>query len=226
MQDVFLVFFVNLICDIDNMLILGTILRKYTYLKITFFAAVVLTLARTGYVVAVGGFSDVPIVHLLTGMILLFIAFKLVTRSIREEDIRSRSNDTMLLKIKVLFLLAATDFLISLDSVIAISGISQHVMPVAVGIFFSLLFSLFYLPLIVKIATFFPWINIIVGGIIAQNAIIGIVNDPLLADWIYDVNVTFPEVDIVHLVSNAVVILVVVIGLIAYMNHYRTVIHK
>lgn len=225
-QDFLKVFFINLVSDIDNMLILGTILRKYSYLKIILPAAFVLTFTRSVYVIAVNGLSNVPMIHLLSGVILLFIAFKLVTRSIGEEDIPRHLNRSFYLKIKVLFLLAATDFLICMDSVIAISGISKNVVPVSLAIFCSLLISLFYLPLIVKLATIFSWINIIVGGFIAQNAIIGIVNDPWLADWIQSLDQLFPDANIVNLAANAVVIIIVVIGLISYINHNRITIHK
>ncbi|MFE0504313.1 TerC family protein [Peribacillus butanolivorans] len=226
MQELFIVFFINLVSDIDNMLILGTILRKHSYLNITLPAAMVLTLTRTIYVVSVNGLSNVPMVHLLTGIILLVIAFKLVTRSIREEDLIYRSKHFAFIKIKVLLLLAATDFLICLDSVIAISNISQHVVPVTIGIFCSLLISLFYLPLIIKLVSTFAWINIIVGGVIAQNAIIGIVNDPWLANWINKFDKLFPEANMVNLISNGVVIIIVVIGLISYIKHQRITIHR
>jgi predicted tellurium resistance membrane protein TerC len=215
------VFFLNLISDIDNMLILGTILRRYSFLNIIIPAVIVLTIMRTIYVFLVNGISNIPMFHLLLGIILLFVAFKLVRRSIKEENLPRRSNSSAYLKVKVLLLLAASDFLICLDSIIVISGISQHMGPVTIGIFCSLLFSLLFLPLIVKLAANFFWVNIIAGGFIAQNAVIGMANDPVLADWIDYANESFPKANIVNIAANGAVIIFVLIGLFSYIKHHR-----
>jgi predicted tellurium resistance membrane protein TerC len=227
MLEFFKVFFINLVSDIDNMLILGTLLRKHSYLNITLPAAMVLTLTRTIYVVLVDGLSNVPLVHLLMGIILLFIAFKLVTMFIGEDNRPGYTKYSAYLKIKVLLLLAATDFLICLDSVIVISGISQHVAPVTLGIFCSLLISLFFLPLIVKLATTFSWINIIARGFIAHNAIIGIANDPWITKWVtYIDELLFPEANIVNIAANGAVIIIILLGLLSYIKHHRITIDK
>ncbi|MGE8205338.1 TerC family protein [Heyndrickxia sp. NPDC080065] len=225
MHEIFKVFFINLVCDIDNMLILGIILRKHSHLKITLPAAIVLTLTRTTYIILIDGLSNIPLFQLLTGIILLFIAYKVVTRSTWEDDF-FRPSRSPFLKVKVLLLLAATDFLLCLDGVIVISRISQHVVPVATGIFCSLLISLLFFTLIIRLAKTFFWINFIAGGFIAQNAIIGISKDPWLADWIHFIDHLFPRVNIVNIIANGVVILIIMIGLFAYIKEHRITIWK
>ena len=125
MQDFLKVFSFNFISDIDNMIILGAILRKHSYLNITIPAAIVLTITRTTYIIVISELSTVPLVHLLSGMLLLFIAFQLVKKSSKDERIPQRATHSIIYKMKVLLLLAATDFLICLDGVLVISKISH-----------------------------------------------------------------------------------------------------
>ncbi|MEK5520492.1 TerC family protein [Heyndrickxia sp. FSL W8-0423] len=227
MHEFFKVFFINLVCDIDNMLILGAILRRHSYLNMTIPAAIVLTFMRTVYVILINeGLSGIPLFQLLTGLVLLFIAFKVVTMTISGEDLLSRSTRSPKSKVNVLLLLMGTDFLISLDSVFVISGISQTIFPVATGIFGSLMISLLFMSIIIRLAKAFFWINIIAGGFIAQNAMIGMSKDPWLADWISQINQSFPNVNIVNIAANGAVILIVVIGVYSYIKHHRIIIDK
>ncbi len=220
MHEILRVFFINLISDIDNMLILGTILRKYSYLNVTFLAVIVLTLTRSFYVAVVEGLSQLPFFHLLVGIILLFIAFKLVTRSIKGEELK-REQRSAFLKIKVLFLLAATDFLICLDSIIVIYEFSTHMVPVLVGIFCSLLISLHFLTLIEKLATNYFWINVVAGGFIAHNAVMVIVKEPRVINWLVYIDQVYPNGNIVEIVADGAVIMVVFTGLISYLKQHR-----
>ncbi|MGE8078828.1 TerC family protein [Peribacillus loiseleuriae] len=226
MQEFFKVFFISLICDVDNMLILGTILRNHSCLHFTIPAAMLLTFTRVIYVSIIDRLSYVPMFQMLMGIILLFIAYKIVTTFIWGEDRYSHSTRPTHSKVKVLLLLVVTDLLISLDSVLVISGISQHIMPVIIGIFCGLLISLFFLPVIIKLVKTFFWINIIAGGFITQHAINSIVNDPKLANWIDYMNDLFPNTNIVNLVTNGAVILTIIIGIFSYIKHHRITIHR
>ncbi|MED4206447.1 TerC family protein [Neobacillus mesonae] len=220
MHEIIKVFFINLISDIDNMLILGTVLRRYSHLNITFLAVIVLTITRTFYVLVVEGLSQLPMFHLLVGTILLIIAFKLVTRSIIGEE-QIRMPNLILLKLKVILLLAATDFLICLDSIIVIYEFSTHILPVIIGIFCSLFISLHFLPMIEKLAVNFYWINIIAGGFIAHNSVMVMMNEPRLERWFLYLHQLYPNGDIVNIAADGAVIIVVITGLISYLNHRR-----
>ena len=226
MQDFFKVFFINLISDIDNLLILGTILQRYSYLNITVPAVIALTFSRTIYIFLISRISNLPMVHLLIGVLLLFVALKLVKTSIRNDDYSRPSNNSLYLKIKALIILVSTDFLICLDSVIVISQISKNMKLVTLAIFCSLLISILFLPLIINLARTFFWINIIAGGFIAQYAVVGMLKDPWLADWITSINKIFPGANIVNLAANGTVIIMVVIGLYSYIKQHRITIHK
>lgn len=65
MREIVRVFFINLVSDIDNMLILGTILRRYSYLNVTFLAVIILTITRSFYVAVIDGLSQLPMFHLI-----------------------------------------------------------------------------------------------------------------------------------------------------------------
>ncbi|MCM3567756.1 TerC family protein [Neobacillus mesonae] len=220
MQEALKVFFINLVSDIDNMLILGTILRQYSYLNVTFLAVIVLTITRSFYVAVIDSLSQLPMFHLIIGIILLIIAFKLVTRTIKGEEL-ARKQNSFFLKLKVVLMLAATDFLICLDSIIVIYKFSTHLTPIIVGIFCSLLISLHFLPLIEKLAVNFFWINVIAGGFIAHNAMMVIMNEPRAASFYLKLHQAYPNGNIVNIAADGAVIIVVITGMISYLNHRR-----
>ncbi|WP_042355828.1 TerC family protein [Bacillus rubiinfantis] len=220
MQEIFRVLFINLVSDIDNLLILGTILRRYSYLNVTMLAVVVLTITRSLYVAFVEVVSQLPYFQLIVGIILLWIAFKLVTKTIRGE-VFQRSSNSVFTKIKVLLLLAATDFLICLDSIIVIYEFSTHMLPVIIGLFCSLFISLHFLPLIERLATNFFWINVVAGGFIAQNAVLIMVKDPWISELLSVFFSLYEKDDMVNVLANGAVIIVVLTGVISYINHRR-----
>lgn len=220
------VFLITLVSDIDNMLILGTILRRYAYLNITLPAILVLTFTRAIYVLIINGITDFPMIHILMGVVLLIIAFKLVRKSIDVETLRRPTGCSIYLKAKVLLILAATDFLICLDSIMIISGISQQVGYIMLGIFCSLMISILFLPLIVKLAATFFWINIIAGAFIAQHAVIGILKDPMLVQVVQAMNKLFPEANLINIAANGTIIIFIVIGVISYSKNNRISFHK
>ncbi|WP_062104955.1 TerC family protein [Bacillus niameyensis] len=224
MQGFLSVFFITFISDIDNLLILGAILRKHSYLRIAFPAVVMLTLTRTLYIILINGFSYLPMIQLLMGMILLYIAFKFATRPVMLDEIRP--NYSLWARLKVLFLIVGTDFLISMDSVIIISGISETRLYLILGIFSSLLISFFFLPFIIKLAINFSWITIIAGGFIAKSAVTSILNDPVLVDCIVYIESIYPRVNIFNKMSSGVALIVVVIGVTRYHNSQYIKTHK
>ncbi len=227
-QDFLQVFFMTLVSDIDNMLILGAVLRRQSYFEVTFLAAVLLTLTRTVYVCIVEGLSGVPMFHLLTGFILLFISYKLVTKLIYGVETQrfSRRPPSLFHNMKILATFAATDFLICWDGVLIVSNISDHILIISLGIFCSLLISLYFLRLIIKLAIAVPWMNVVAGGFIAQNAIMALAKDPWMESWINYADTLFPEVNIVNTAANGAVIIIAVIGLVTYIKHHRIIIHR
>lgn len=225
-QEFFQVFIMTLISDIDNMLILGAILRRNSYLDVTFLAAILLTFTRTIYVGLVEGVSGVPLFHMVTGVILLFISLKLVTKLIYGVETYRPLQRSPFKKVKILAALAATDLLICWDGVLIVSNISDQLILITIGIMSSLLISLYFLRLIITLAAAIPWVNILAGGFIAQNAITAIAKDPWLEGWINYMDVHVPQVNIVNTVANGVVIIIVVIGLISYIKIHRVIIHR
>ncbi|KRG12051.1 TerC family protein [Lederbergia galactosidilytica] len=221
MNEIIKVFFITFISDLDNFIILGAIIRKHPQVNIVLPAAVVLTCARSLYIVVMDTLLTMPVIHVIMGMILLFIALKLVTKSFTNETFSPPFNRSISIRVKVLLLLAATDFLICLDSVVIISELSENMSMAIIGIFLSLLVSLCFLPFIIKIASKFAWINIIAGAFIAQTAVIGMIGDPWLKGWILSLNSFFPNVNLIHISANIVIILVILVGCYSYINSIR-----
>jgi hypothetical protein len=81
--------------------------------------------------------------------------------------------------------------------------------------------GLLFLPSIVKLASAFFWINIIAGAFIAQNAVAGILKEPVLRDWVQRINLSFPETDIIYIASNGTIITFIIIGVVSYIKHQR-----
>ncbi|MBO0992938.1 TerC family protein [Bacillus sp. SD088] len=221
MNEIIKVFLITFISDLDNLLILGAIIRKHPQINIVFPAAVVLTCTRAIYIVVMDTLLTIPVIHLIMGVILLFVAFSLVTKSFAEQTDIPPLNRSISIKVKVLSLLAATDFLICLDSVIVISEISQNMSMALIGIFLSLIISLFFLPMIIKVATKFAWVNIMAGAFIAQTAVVGIIGDPWLKGWILSINSYFPKVNLIHVSANIVIVLVILVGCYSYIKSNR-----
>lgn len=221
MNEIIKVFLITFVSDLDNLLILGAIIRKHPQVNIVFPAAVVLTCTRALYIIVMDTLLTIPVIHLIMGVILLFIAFGLVTKSFTDQTDISLLNRSFSIRVKVLSLLAATDFLICLDSVIVISEISQNISMALIGVFLSLIVSLFFLPLIIKVAAKFMWINIIAGAFIAQTAVVGIIGDPWLKGWILAINAYFPKVNLIHISANIVIVLVILIGCYSYIKSNR-----
>jgi uncharacterized membrane protein YozB (DUF420 family) len=76
----------------------------------------------------------------------------------------------------------------------------------------------------VRLATTFFWINIIAGAVIAQNAVVGILSDPMLIDWFQMFQI--PLGKFINTVANATIIIFIVIGVFSYIKSQRITIHK
>ncbi|WP_139305737.1 hypothetical protein [Paenibacillus sp. GP183] len=166
------VFLLNLINDIDNGLILASLLKRFVldrtrYVAFAFYAALILTFTRTCYIFIEKNVAELPGLRLVSGIILLWISvkmamswpdsplsplvknFRTITATFKKEPRDSPVKHFVGSIIHLFVLLIATDFAICLDTVIMTAELSNNAVEIVLGIFFSLfIVLLFFRPLI------------------------------------------------------------------------------
>ncbi|MGG1397049.1 tellurium resistance protein TerC [Bacillus salipaludis] len=177
LMDIVKIYFMNLINDIDNILILSTVIRKYGYQVKSLFGYIVLslTVTRTMYVMVIQTLAQLPGLRIFTGIILLFIAFRLAW-SMEQKDVRPIPSISFF---KMMLIILATDFSVCLDSVMITAEISSNPLFIFIGIFLSVATIFIVFISFSKILGNTSWIQVIASGLIAHIAILGIARDSL-----------------------------------------------
>ncbi|WP_067616964.1 TerC family protein [Alicyclobacillus acidiphilus] len=146
-------------------------------------SAVILTIIRALLVLAVGRLALLSGVQLGLGIVLFALAIRTATIDSPQNRITGRHPkmlNTSLLKL--LGLVMITDFAVSFDNLVAIVAVTTHVAAVAIGVFFSIVPLLLLLPVITKVFTEMPWVQIIASGVMTQTAVKAMMKDPFIRD--------------------------------------------
>lgn len=105
----------------------------------------------------------IPFVHLAGGLLLLWIAYKVLIE--HEEETAVQSSDRLL---KAITTIIAADAVMSLDNVVAIAGASEgHIGIIAFGVAISIPIMIFGAKAIMKIMEKYRWIAYVGSGILA-----------------------------------------------------------
>ena len=173
------IYLLNLISDLDNLLIITTVVRKYGYEpKQLFFNIVVcLTVSRTIYVAMIQYLTGIPGFRVLAGMILLYIAFCFVSSIQPDSEARPVPS---IPAAKMLLIVLAADMLVCMDSVLITSGISTNLLSTMAGMALSLTTVLAFFEFFSEILDKISWVQIVAGGLITHVAITGIFKDPMM----------------------------------------------
>ena len=219
MGDILKIYFMNVINDVDNLLILSAVIRKYGYqIKILFsYIVLCLTISRTMYVAIIQFLAEIPGLRVVMGIILLCIAVSLACST--QKDNWARPIPSISIK-KMMLIILATDFSLCLDSVMITSELSTNLLFIMTGIFFSVSTVFFILDSISEIMTKTSLVQIIAGGLIAYISVLGMLKDPIARKPILLVE-DFFEITIhnwFNVFALDIAILVVFIGL---MNRYK-----
>ena len=133
-----------------------------------FFAAIIVYLLK------------IPYVHLIGGVLLLWIAYKVLVEGEEEANIKSHSG----LKQAITTIIIA-DAVMSLDNVIAVAGAAHgHIGMIALGVFISIPIMIFGSKAIVRMLEKYRWIAYLGSGILAYTAGEMIVSDKKFLDLI------------------------------------------
>lgn len=120
----------------------------------------------------------VPFVHLIGGLLLLYIAYNVLASDDSEADIHSSNTLT-----KAVMTIIAADALMSLDNVVAIAGAANgHVGMLILGVAVSIPIMIFGSKLIVRIMEKYSWIAYVGAAILAWTAADMIMEDKLVID--------------------------------------------
>lgn len=178
LDDIFKIFFMNCINDMDNVLIISAVIRKngYQIRGLLTYIVLCLTISRTVYVLIIHSLVELPGLRSFTGLIILFIAFRLAWTPEKYNRIKPNPNISAF---QMMFIVIATDFSVCLDSVIITAELSTNPLFIAFGIFLSV-FTLFTLYHSFSYVLGTPLIQVITSGLITHIAILSIVKDPLM----------------------------------------------
>lgn len=169
------VFFVNLVTGIDNVVIIGGLVRKSYHPRwlIILYSAVLLTISRTGFIFTFHSVTHLTGLRLILGCTVLWIAIKMAM--IDSEQTRRKYP-----LLPILLLITMTDLALSFDNILSISVVSHDIFKISSGVFFSTLLLLLLLPVTQAAFIHVPWLRILVAGLITQLSVELIAYDPIL----------------------------------------------
>ncbi|MCH1624253.1 TerC family protein [Ferdinandcohnia quinoae] len=123
----------------------------------------------------------IPFVNLIGGLLLLFIAYKVLVEDEGEAHVKS-SNGIM----QAIGTIIMADAVMSLDNVVAVAGAADgHVGMIALGVAISIPIMIFGSKFIVKAMNRYAWIAYIGAGILAWTAGEMIMKDKKFTDFVH-----------------------------------------
>lgn len=175
---------IDLILSGDNAVVIAMATRKLPeknrnkaiYLGTGF--AIVL---RILFAVVIAMLLKIPLVHFFGGLLLLFIAYKVLVNHDGEGN-SVAAKDSIVGAVGTII---AADAVMSLDNVVAVAGASGgNLFILALGVLISIPIMVFGSKLIVKVMENYPWIAYIGSGILAWTAGEMIIGDEKIMDWL------------------------------------------
>lgn len=123
---------------------------------------------------------QIPLVHLIGGVLLLWIAFHVLVDD--EPDANIKSSGTLA---KAVWTIIMADAVMSLDNVVAIAGAAHgHIGMIAIGVLISIPIMIFGSKLIVRVMDKYTWIAYVGAGILAWTAGQMITSDEVVIEWL------------------------------------------
>lgn len=172
---------IDLVLAGDNAILIGLAARKLPkeqQKKVIIWGAVGAIVIRIIATLLVVWLLEVPGLHLIGGLLLVWIAYKLL---IDEEEHDVKPADSMWAAIKTIII---ADALMGLDNVLAVAGASHgNFALVVIGLLVSIPVVMYGSTLILKLIERFPFIIIIGAGILGWTAAKMIVAEPFMHDY-------------------------------------------
>lgn len=123
---------------------------------------------------------QIPFVHLVGGLLLLWIAYHVLVDNEPDADVKSQGTLT-----KAIWTIIGADAVMSLDNVVAIAGAANgHIGMIALGVLISIPIMIFGSKLIVRLMDKYKWISYVGAGILAWTAGQMITGDKFVINWL------------------------------------------
>ncbi|WP_046174275.1 TerC family protein [Domibacillus indicus] len=173
---------IDLVLAGDNAILIGLAARKLPkdqQKKVILWGAVGAIIIRTIATLLVVYLLEIPGLHLIGGILLVWIAYKLLVEEDEHEDVKAANSLWGAVKTIII-----ADALMGLDNVLAVAGASQgDFLLVMIGLLVSIPVVMWGSTLILRLIERFPVIVMIGAGILGWTASKMIVGEPFLADY-------------------------------------------
>ncbi|WP_028399950.1 TerC family protein [Ectobacillus panaciterrae] len=195
---------IDIILSGDNAVVIAMATRnlpKEQQNKAIFWGTAGAVMLRIGFAAVIVYLLQVPYVNIIGGIVLLWIAYKVLVES--EEDANIKSHNGLAKAVQTIII---ADAVMSLDNVVAVAGAAHgHLGMIALGVAISIPIMIFGSKAIVKAMDKFSWIAYAGAGILAWTAGEMILKDKSLNELI----------DIPHGVVSYVILAVVTVLVLA-----------
>ncbi|MBE7106645.1 YjbE family putative metal transport protein [Bacillus cereus] len=175
---------IDLVIAGDNAIVIGLIAKKLPkkqQKKAIFWGTVGAVIIRTLATLIAVWLLKIPGLLLVGGILVIWIAFKLVALTENPEEKNVTSKNSLWTAIRAIII---ADIVISLDNVLAVAGASHgSFLLVFLGLLISIPIVIFGSSLFIIFVDRFPFIIYIGGGVIAWTAAKMIMHEPLLKTY-------------------------------------------
>ncbi|MEV5030399.1 TerC family protein [Paenibacillus sp. LPE1-1-1.1] len=176
------IIFIDLILAGDNAIVIGMAARrlpKEQQKQAVLLGTAGAVLIRIAATVLVVWILKVPWLLAVGGVLLLWIAFKLLVQEDEHGDIKA--GNTIWASVRTIVI---ADAAMGLDNVIAVAGAAQgHFSLIVIGLLISIPIVVWGSTLFIKLITHFPWIIYAGSGVLAYTAAKMITHEPQIKHW-------------------------------------------
>ncbi len=174
---------IDIVLSGDNAIVIAMATRKLDEKRrnlAIFWGTFGAILLRILFAAAIAVLLGIPLVHFFGGLLLLWIAYKVLINNEGEKNVQAKDGF-----FQAVTAIIMADAVMSLDNVVAIAGASDgHILLIAIGVLISIPIMISGSKLIVKAMHRYPWIAYIGSGILAWTAGEMILKDEKVADLI------------------------------------------
>lgn len=178
-----MIIMINIVLSGDNAVVIAIASRRLPQAqrkKAIFTGTFLAVIVRVVATVAAAYLLKIPFLYLIGGLILVWIAYKLLTEEDDSEKISS--SDNLIQAVKTIVI---ADIMMGLDNVIAIAGAAKgDLLLIVLGLVISVPLMIFGSQLILKAMERFPWILYVGSAVLALAAADMIVNEKALQAFI------------------------------------------
>ncbi|WP_026908154.1 TerC family protein [Paucisalibacillus globulus] len=176
---------IDLVLSGDNAVVIAMATRKlpeHNRNKAIYLGTGFAIILRILFATVIALLLDIPLVHFIGGILLLYIAYHvLVSNESEGSNIKAKDSIT-----GAVGTIIAADAIMSLDNVVAVAGASKgNIFILAIGVLISIPIMIFGSKIIVKYMEKYPWIAYIGSGILAWTAGKMMIGDEKILDWLH-----------------------------------------